>query len=401
MPTNVFLPDGGPITFSASPPPLPPAEPVAAPPYAAGVDAGSTPNPTYSTPAVLTLAPAAQAAPVATPAPPPPAATPPPSPEVVAAADAAGIAAAAAGAALLAGEGSAGVAAAAQAAGATPEVVQGLLDANLPAAKDVIVTSTDLGAVPGGLVSDADFAEAQRIALANDPDLFDLEPFELVDPFGLQFDALTNQPLKGGGALTEIAQACSTLGVDPLAAIANALHEGAGGAIGDQGTAYGPFQIHATDGRLPEFAKKGKNDPTVNAWAWSANGLDYAVRSMVAGKPSARGLRGHAAVYAIVYGFERPADEKGAYKTRAAEYDHLVSLGSGWPQYAAPLLLGPVKGGAVDTVPIKAGGANGSVYVPAGVNAQWRQLVDFFATGAPRRHAAVKSFAASLKGVFN
>lgn len=42
--------------------PLPPALPAASPPpsvppYAAGVDAGSTPNPTYSTPAVLTLPP--------------------------------------------------------------------------------------------------------------------------------------------------------------------------------------------------------------------------------------------------------------------------------------------------------------------------------------------------------
>lgn len=210
------------------------------------------------------------------------------------------------------------------------------------------------------------------------PDVSGQPGWELADPFDARQLAGSNPPLKGGGAVRVIVQKCADYGVDGIAAIADALHEGAGGGIGDDGIAYGPFQIHATDGRLPQFNGKPRNSRAVNAWAWTENGLEYGVRSMVNGHPSAKGLTGHRAVAAIVYGFERPADERGAYKTRAAEYDHLVALGSGWPDYAAARFAGPAGGGATD--PGLGNPPASSPYTPAGVNTQWRGMLGFLAT---------------------
>jgi hypothetical protein len=245
-----------------------------------------------------------------------------------------------------------------------------------------------------------DAAQALADAEANAPDLSGLPEWTLIDPFGIQLESVTNPPLKGGSALNAIAQACSDDGIDPLACLANVLHEGAGGGIGDNGTAFGPGQIHALDGRLPQFDQAAKNSPVVNAWAWSKNGIDYMVRSMASGKPSAKGLTGHAAVAAIVYGFEKPGDEAGAYLIRAAEYDHLVALSSGWASYVAAKLAGPVAGGATDTGLGAAAGTTAKGYVPAGVNAQWRGVVDVFGTDVPKARDAVRSFGLSLPGVF-
>lgn len=88
-------------------------------------------------------------------------------------------------------------------------------------------------------------------------------------------------------------------GVDPRAALAVARTEGGlrTGAVGDQGTSYGPFQLHV-GGALP----RGKGA----AWANSAAGIEYAIRQMAAA--GARGLTGRAAIEAIVRKFERPAD---------------------------------------------------------------------------------------------
>lgn len=356
-------------------------------------------------------------APPATPAPPPSPAPPPvivqPAsssgsipPDLLAAAgvtqaqvdeaNAAAAAAAAGAAALLAGGGSSGAAAAEQAAGASQEVVDALLALGIPNLGDVLPAGPG---DPGGLVGETDdLGQAEAIADANDPDLSDLPPWELVDPFGLQLEANTNPPLKGGGAISAIAQACADYGVDALAAIADALHEGANGGIGDGGLAYGPFQDHLTEYADRPFFGKGRNNPVVNAWAWSENGIRYSVRAMVNGSPSAKGLRGHPAVYAIVYGYERPADKAGAYKTRAAEYDHLVALGSKWPAYAADLFAGPQAGGAVDTTPIA--GTSLAPYTPANVVGTWRDLVDVFAVSLPKQRAKVKSQADALVEVF-
>lgn len=260
-----------------------------------------------------------------------------------------------------------------------------------------VISSPPVG---DGSAEPDDFAAADAAAYANDPDLAGLPDWELADPFGLQFFSVSNPPLKGGDATDAIVQACSTYGVDPLACLANALHEGASGAIGDTGTAYGPFQIHATDGRLPQFKGKGPSSAAVNAWAWTQNGLEYAVRSMVNGRPSAKGLTGHAAVHAIVDGFERPFDARGAKITRDAEYDSLKARGAAVWAYVASKLAGPAAGGAIDTGIGSAPAPPAATYVPAGVNAQWRGLVNVFGTTIPEQHDKVKSFGLTLKDVF-
>lgn len=350
-------------------------------------------------------------APVLPPAPPPPVLAPAPpasqfdpallaaagvTAEQATAAEQAGFAAAAAANALMSGEGAAGIAAAAAAAGATQDVVDALLASGIPDITSLVVTGPS---GPDGSVGDTDDLDASAaIANGNTPDLSGLPDWELVDPFGLQFQAVTNPTLKGGGALTAIAQACSDYGVDAIAAIADALHEGANGGIGDGGLAYGPFQDHLTEFAERPFYGKGRNNAVVNAWAWSANGIRYSVRAMVNGRPSAKGLRGHAAVYAIVYGYEKPADKAGAYTTRAKEYDHLIGLGSGWAAYAAPLFAGPVGGGATDTTPIT--GTSSAPYKPAGVVAQWRDFVNVFRLTVPSKHATAQAVSDSLLEVF-
>lgn len=86
-------------------------------------------------------------------------------------------------------------------------------------------------------------------------------------------------------------------GVDPAAVRAVASVEGGlqWGAVGDQGSSFGPFQLH----------RGGALGNRTSQWANSPAGLDYAIRSMAG---SARGKQGRAAVAAIVTNFERPAN---------------------------------------------------------------------------------------------
>jgi hypothetical protein len=253
------------------------------------------------------------------------------------------------------------------------------------------------GAVPP--TSDAaDLQAAEAEALANHPNLGDVPGFELEDPFGERTLAGANPPLKAGAAYDAMVGAGLAFGVDPLAIVANALHEGPGGAIGDSGGAYGPFQDHLTDFPSRPFYGKGHNNTAVNAWAWSENGIAYSVRQMALGSPSARNLTGHSAVYAIVNGYERPGDRAGAFKTRAAEYDKLLRLGAGARAYAAGLLHGPIAGGAVNPPP--AGGGGGGAGAPPGLVATWRDLVDVFKVAVPSAHDKTNAAAKALKGVF-
>lgn len=85
-------------------------------------------------------------------------------------------------------------------------------------------------------------------------------------------------------------------GVDPQAALAVSSVEGLSGGVGDQGTSFGPFQLHE-GGALP----RGRG----RQWAESGAGIRYALEQM---SKVARGKRGRKAVEAIVSGFERPAD---------------------------------------------------------------------------------------------
>lgn len=380
MPATIgFIANGGTTTLPPAPPPPttpqapPPPPPDPAPPPPSTPPASSTPQ--YD-PALLAAAGV--------------------TPEQVAEADAAATAAAAGAAALLAGEGSAGMAAAEAAAGAPQDVLDAITALGIPDITGILVGGDD--GTGGAVTGTDDYDEALADAMANQPDLAFLESVDVIDFNGITFLSTANTPLKGGGALSAIAQAAADFGVDPLAAIADAIHEGANGGIGDNGTSYGPFQLHI-GGALPApYNQRGPNNPTTNAWAWSTNGIRYAVRQMATGSPSARGLRSHAAIAAIVNGFERPADRKGAYLTRAAEYDKLISLGSGWAAYAAPLFKGPAGGGGEDTTPITSGGT--TTYHPAGVVANWRDLVDVFKITVPKQRSRVNSLADSLVEVF-
>src|SRR5215472_86375 len=106
-------------------------------------------------------------------------------------------------------------------------------------------------------------------------------------------DQLTNY-------ITARAQA---LGLDPRAVLAVAGQEGLSGRIGDQGTSFGPFQLHY-GGAYPSSAPQA-TPAASQAWAMSPAGINYALGQM---QSVAGGLTGRPAVNAIVNQFERPAD---------------------------------------------------------------------------------------------
>jgi hypothetical protein len=98
------------------------------------------------------------------------------------------------------------------------------------------------------------------------------------------------------------------LGLDPAALLAVAAQEGLSGRAGDQGTSFGPFQMHV-GGALP--AGRGR------AWAESPAGIDYALHQIAA---VARGEHGQRAIADIVSRFERPADPRGEIARALAAY---------------------------------------------------------------------------------
>lgn len=94
-----------------------------------------------------------------------------------------------------------------------------------------------------------------------------------------------------------ITQLARKYGVDPRAALAIASVEGGfHGSVGDNGTSFGPFQLHE-GGALPH----GRGA----SWANSAAGINYAMRHIAS---VAHGLHGRQAVAAISSRFERPAN---------------------------------------------------------------------------------------------
>jgi len=129
-----------------------------------------------------------------------------------------------------------------------------------------------------------------------------------------------------------IIQKARKYGLDPAAVLAVANVEGGikRGAVGDQGTSFGPFQLHV-GGALP----KGRGA----AWANSPAGIDYAVSQMA---QHAKGLTGQKAVAAIVTNFERPADPTG----------EIAKAWGGYQQFAQAAQAGGV---APVVAPTKAG----------------------------------------------
>lgn len=177
------------------------------------------------------------------------------------------------------------------------------------------------------------------------------------------------KPLKGMAFVDALWLYAGENNIDPLASAANAMNEGIGGTIGDSGSAYGPWQIHATDGRLARFSGRAANDPEVQAWAWSANGIDYAHQSMA--KAGASGLRGHAAVDRILNYFEQPAERVQNLIRRNASYDILAANSGNVKAYLASLVGGPKLPGMTDA----SVAATISEKTPAGLRNSWSDLM--------------------------
>ena len=108
-----------------------------------------------------------------------------------------------------------------------------------------------------------------------------------------------------------ILQNAAKYGIDPLAAIAVAQVESQLNprAVGDNGTSFGPFQLHQ-GGALP--AGRGLD------WAASPEGISYALQRMA--EAGARGLTGQAAINDIFRNFERPADPTAEIKAAVSNY---------------------------------------------------------------------------------
>lgn len=115
--------------------------------------------------------------------------------------------------------------------------------------------------------------------------------------------ARTPAPLSGSGFYQYVSKRAVAYGLDPQAVLAVASREGLGGGVGDNGTSFGPWQLHA-GGALP--ASVWAHGPTyAQSWAWSPAGIDYALSRMV--QAGAGNLSGPSAIEVIVSRFERPA----------------------------------------------------------------------------------------------
>lgn len=121
-------------------------------------------------------------------------------------------------------------------------------------------------------------------------------------------------PGDSSSLITYVMQTAPGYRLDPYAVLSVAYVEGMSGKIGDNGTSFGPWQLHQ-GGAYPAGAPS--EPAAANAWAWSPAGINYALGRM---SSVAGGLKGPAAVHAIVYGFERPANPAAEYQAALAKY---------------------------------------------------------------------------------
>lgn len=120
--------------------------------------------------------------------------------------------------------------------------------------------------------------------------------------------------------------------LDPKAVLAVASQEGLGGGIGDQGTSFGPWQLHQ-GGAYPSSAPQAPAQ--AQQWATSPAGIDYALSRI---NSVAGGMKGGQAVANIVSRFERPANpgHEIAGAQRAYGGIPVSQIGAG----SAPTILG-------------------------------------------------------------
>ena len=103
------------------------------------------------------------------------------------------------------------------------------------------------------------------------------------------------------------------LNLDVSVLMANFAHEGLSGGIGDGGHAFGPGQMNNAGGVITgKFG--GWSPQQINNWAWSKKGIDYLLEGIAA--HGVAGKKGEAAMRALVYEYERPADKDGAFRER-------------------------------------------------------------------------------------
>lgn len=190
-------------------------------------------------------------------------------------------------------------------------------------------------------------------------------------------------PLTGAAFVTQMYASADLYDVDPLGAFANAMDEGIHGAIGDSGNAFGPWQAWFCDGRLPQFGKADVGSDTVNAYAWSAEGIQEAFKEMA--DDHANHVHGKASVKLIMDNFERPTEKVQNLIDRNAYYDVLVGKGSGVKAYMASLADGPKGPLAPPDLP----GIVSPDDAPRPKNA-WGDLRTFFARDFPQagQHAS-------------
>jgi len=153
----------------------------------------------------------------------------------------------------------------------------------------------------------------------------------------------------------EVVAASKRAKVDPLAVLAVIPHEGGFAVapghydpdqLGNPGWSYGPFQMRSP-GALP-ITSAGAQGPG-EAYAWSKQGIDYAVSNI---GQYAAGLTGKDAVTAIVTKFEKSANQPAEIAASWKTYQQMVSVGS------SPGLVSLGPGGTPATGP---GGVTGAV----------------------------------------
>lgn len=154
-----------------------------------------------------------------------------------------------------------------------------------------------------------------------------------VDPrFTMRTGSRNIDPGFSGGSNSQrvMAELAKYPNLDPRAVLAIATHEGLGGGIGDQGTSFGPFQLHE-GGAYPSTAPQSPQ--AAQEWAWSPAGIDYALSRIanVAG-----GLKGAPAIEAISTRFERPANPAAEIADAEAHYGLPVPPGMPGAAHTGP-----------------------------------------------------------------